>query len=40
MTATDGGGSMQKRCCVNLQHPCCKLPCEFYKNKIFVKHRY
>ena len=25
---------------VNLQHPCCKLTCEFHKNKIFVKHRY
>ena len=24
---------------VNLQHPCCKLTCEFYKNMIFVKRR-
>ena len=22
-----------KRCFGNLQHPCCKLPCEFHKNK-------
>ena len=39
MTATDGGGSMQKRCFVNLQRPYCKLTCEFYKNMIFVKRR-
>ena len=26
--------------CVNLQRPCYKLPCEFYKKKFFVKHRF
>ena len=26
--------------CANLQRPCCKLPCEFYKKKFFVKHRF
>ena len=26
--------------CANLQRPCCKLPCEFYKKKFFIKHRF